>query len=309
MSEGNKTFHVEHKVQNTHDVPRGTIFCPVCNSEKTLLASSDITDHSVSGELFNIQNCAHCKVHFTHPIPEDLGSYYDSANYISHNNTQTGIINLLYQKFQSINLKYKLNLVKKFAKGAKWADYGSGSGAFCSYASQKGINIVGFEPNVYARSSALKKGIKTYDISEFEHTHTFDAITLWHVLEHIPDPNVAMQLFRDHLSESGILVLALPNHESFDAGFFGKYWAAWDVPRHLWHFNQSAIENFLTSNGFDLIKTSPLYLDSFYISALSLKYKSTSVILAPFIGLVSNFLGYFQYKPYSSMVYISRKRL
>jgi 2-polyprenyl-3-methyl-5-hydroxy-6-metoxy-1,4-benzoquinol methylase len=269
-----------------------------------------VTDYAASLEDFSLIKCIKCSLVFTHPVPVNLESYYDSKTYISHSENAKGIVNFLYRYIQKFNLSYKFQLAKKHSSGNIWADYGAGAGAFCLYANANGVSITAYEPNTYARENSIKKGVKSFDLKTFNSTtDNYDCITLWHVLEHIPNLEKILGKLESRLKSSGTLVIALPNYDSFDSIYYEKYWAAWDVPRHLWHFNEKSLGKFVNQTGFKIEKTYPLYFDSFYIAALSEKYKNGYLATAIVIGIISNFYGMFGLKPYSSLVYILKKRI
>ncbi len=299
--------HIENILSN---VPHGTEKCPLCNSPHIQFKYDAIRDYASTDDPFSILCCNNCSLLYTYPIPENLDRYYDSNNYISHSEDRQGIINKLYYYFRNINLNYKYKLTKKHSTGNNWADYGAGAGSFCAYATKKGIHITAYEPNAYARESSIKKGVETYDSVDFLTTTTsYNCITLWHVLEHIVNPTESLNQFHKRLKQNGVLILALPNHNSFDCQYYNKYWAAWDVPRHLWHFNETALNTLAKNTGFEILTTYPLYFDSFYVSALSEKYKKGFLLIGFIIGFISNVYAFLNRKPYSSMIYILKKHI
>lgn len=247
----------------------------------------------------------------THPEPiENLSRYYESEEYISHSDTTKGFFAKLYQIIKFINVRNKFSMLDKPKKNAKILDYGCGAGDFLAYAKRKKLDVLGVEPNPKARQIAAKKIEEERVLSsELKNIHqTFDIITLWHVLEHIPNLFEFLEELKNHLNDEGEIVIAVPNHLSYDAKFYKEFWAGYDVPRHLWHFSPHSMHKLLQRFGMKIEKTHPLWFDSFYVSLLSEKYKKTKMgfIRAVLVASLSNLMGIFS-KNYSSVVYKIRK--
>ena len=288
--------------------------CPVCLGEKFKDVLS-CTDYTTTKEEFVICQCSDCSFRFTNPRPNiaESGKYYQSDDYISHTDSKKGLLNKLYQVARDymIATKYKSTVKKYNAKSL--VDYGCGTGDFLKYCIDKGTNAIGLEIDDSARKIALNKGCKeVYEPSYLSNisSHSADIITLWHVLEHIHDLHPTVKHFNRILNENGTLVIAVPNHESHDAKHYGKYWAAYDVPRHLYHFNVASMTRLMNDEGFKLIETRTMRLDSFYIALLSNKYQSGGMnpIKAIYIGLVSNLKTLFNIRNSSSIIYIFKKQ-
>jgi 2-polyprenyl-3-methyl-5-hydroxy-6-metoxy-1,4-benzoquinol methylase len=286
--------------------------CPICQSaeQKLFLECEDFT---VSHEIFQIMECGGCGFRFTSPRPdlEDLGRYYKSEEYVSHSDTKKGLVNKLYHTVRSHTLIKKLQLILKYSKRGTILDFGCGTGAFLDVCKRDGWKVYGIEPDADARSIAsAKSGIEASGSKEkFVLVHPnlkVDAISLWHVLEHVPDLDNWFAFVNAHLKDSGKLFVAVPNCDSLDAKKFGKYWAAYDVPRHLWHFTPKDIQALFSKHGYVLIQTLPMVFDSFYVSMLSNKYKtgSTKPLASFFTGLGSNISAIKSGKQYSSQIYV-----
>ncbi|MGD1945421.1 MAG: class I SAM-dependent methyltransferase [Croceivirga sp.] len=245
----------------------------------------------------------------THPRPINLSRYYESENYISHTDQAKSFPDSLYQKVKGINLKSKFHLVKKYTNGEKTLlDIGAGTGDFLLYVKRRGWKVQGVEPNPAANRLASEKGLQLKkDLKEIE-ARKFDVITLWHVLEHLPELEESLSALCDKLKEGGTLVIAVPNFKSFDANYYKTFWAAYDVPRHLWHFSKTAIEKLFSKQQMQVVKTKPMWFDAFYVSLLSEKYKTghKNWFKALAIGLWSNTKGMFS-KEHSSHIYILKK--
>lgn len=272
-----------------------------------------LKDYSVSGEKFELIYNSELELLETTPKPslEKLPSYYESEDYISHTDSKRSLTDKLYQFVKSYALKSKLKLINSFqTEERNLLDVGCGTGEFLLTCKINGWNVAGVEPNKKARALTEEK-IETEtiysELNEIE-SNRFDVITLWHVLEHVPDLTQYISKLESLLKPNGVLLIAVPNYKSFDATYYKNFWAAFDVPRHLWHFSQTSIKLLFSKSNFLLKKVVPMYFDSFYVSLLSEKYKtgSSNFVKAFFIGLRSN-LRAMKTKEYSSLIYILKK--
>lgn len=286
--------------------------CPSCGQNHFSLFLT-CKDYTVSKENFDIVVCSACGFKFTNPRPEDaeLGKYYQSEDYISHSNTKKGLISKLYHRVRKITLQQKVELVSKYVSRGTILDYGCGTGAFLQACIENGWKGFGMEPDKTARQFAFESGLNVSESKEILESKIadlrFNAITLWHVLEHVTDLDTTLAYFRKKLIREGVLIIAVPNHKSYDAAFYGEHWAAYDVPRHLYHFEPSTIESLLAKSGFKLEAMHPMKFDSFYVSMLSEKYRYGKInYLSAFIkGLNSNLKAKGP-GDYSSVIYVFR---
>lgn len=289
--------------------------CPVCGSASVQYALT-VKDHSVSKEEFAVWQCAGCSLRFTQDVPDAaaIGPYYLSEDYISHTNTSKGLVNKLYQfvRKRTMNAKRKLVGRETGLEKGTLLDIGSGVGSFAATMNQHGWNVTGLEPDAGAREVAKK----TYhiDLENIDKlfqlpANSFDAITLWHVLEHVHDLQAYIAQLKNLLKENGRLLIAVPNYTAKDAGIYKDYWAAYDVPRHLYHFSPQSIKALVERHGMSVKKYKPMWYDSFYISLLSSKYKNgkSNLIAAFFNGLRSNLHAIGDAKKCSSVIYITGK--
>lgn len=290
--------------------------CPCCGSAAVDPALS-AKDHTVSGEIFEIWHCFDCTARFTQRVPDQhgIGPYYQSAAYVSHSDTQKGLINRLYHMVRNRTLQGKRTLVQNVTEKSSGSllDVGAGTGAFSHTMQQAGWNVTALEPDDTARKNALNKyGLALQSPDELFNlpgAH-FDAITMWHVLEHVHDLQGYLTQFATILKKDGKLIIAVPNYTSYDANAYGAFWAAYDVPRHLYHFSPKSMELLGNAKGFSLKAIKPMWYDSFYVSMLSEQYKNGSGNLpgALWHGLLSNMKAMFDKKKCSSVIYVFGKK-
>ena len=270
-----------------------------------------ITDHFLSKETFELVETEVPGVLKTSPIPSDLGRYYESKDYISHHQDSGSLKEKIYKKLQKVNLNFKRNiLAKELPKDANVLDYGCGAGEFLKYI-ETDFTTFGYEPSTAARQLAIQKFTKTKVINDLSviADQSLDAITLWHVLEHIDNQDDILNLFHNKLKPNGLLIIAVPNHTSYDAKRYKEFWAAYDVPRHIYHFSKNGMGILMNNEKWNLKYTRPLLLDSFYISMLSEKYKKSPIFwLKGFIfGAISNFKAV-KTGEFSSLIYVIGKK-
>ncbi len=295
--------------------------CPVCKNDKLKLFLS-CTDYTVSRVTFKVVQCEACGFRFTNPRPDEkeIGRYYQAEDYISHSDTNKGLVNKLYQIVRNYTIGKKVKLINGLVRRQtsdvrQVLDIGSGTGEFLNACKKDGWAVTGIEPSEMARKNAQQKyGItplpqeKLFELSEKK----FNVITLWHVLEHIHQLDKTIDQINKLLLDEGVLIIAVPNCNSWDAKKYGAYWAAWDLPRHLYHFTQKDIETLFKRSGFQLSEILPMKFDSYYVSLLSEKYRSGKSNLIA-IGLISGFWNGLisnlsaNKNGYSSQIYILKK--
>jgi len=267
-----------------------------------------VKDYSVSKETFDLYHDETLDMLITHPQPslENLGKYYESEDYISHTDNKRSLFEKLYHFIKNIALKNKLNLINSLQPNkGRLLDIGAGTGEFLSVAKNNGWQTIGVEPSEKAKSIAINKGVSFVELTTELENNSFDVISMWHVLEHVPDLDKQIKELKRLLKPTGALIIAVPNFKSFDAKHYGKFWAAYDVPIHFWHFSKTAIKLLFEKEEMKLEKVLPMKFDSFYVSLLSEKYKSGKMnfIKAFFIGLQSNLKAKENFE-YSSHIYI-----
>ena len=271
-----------------------------------------VKDFSVSGESFSLLLNEEYQILKTHPQPtlDKLGSYYEFEDYISHTDGKRTLFEKMYHFIKRKAIRDKVKLINSYqpVKG-RILDIGAGTGDFLLECKNQNWDILGIEPNDKAKGIALGKGIKFGDTIEKLESNSFDVITMWHVLEHVPDVEHQVAELKRLLKPSGTIIIAVPNFKSYDAKYYKEFWAAYDVPRHLWHFSKTAIEKLFDKQNMNLEDIKPMWFDSFYVSLLSEKYKSGKLnfISGFFIGLISNVSGFFK-KEFSSHIYVLKNK-
>lgn len=284
--------------------------CPICNS-KAFAPFLEVKDHMITKEEFNIVCCESCGFHFTNPIPtrENIGDYYKSDVYVSHSSSKKGMINRLYNSVRKRTLKQKVKWIDSNSTGKKLLDLGCGTGHFLRAAIDAGYNGIGIEPDEDARSfaqaennlSPLPQG-ELYNLEK----GSIDVVTMWHVLEHVYDLKRDVETLTQLLTKNGTIFIAVPNMNSYDARKYKSFWAAYDVPRHLYHFQENDIRNLFGQFDFELTKVLPMKYDAFYVSMLSEKYLGGSMIKALIAGFISNRKA--KKYGFSSQVYVLKRK-
>ncbi len=291
-----------------------TLSCPACHNAQFefYLATQDF---GVTREPFNLYRCTQCGLLATYPQPDEdqIGRYYASPNYISHTGKHdNGILKLLYLSVRRIALTGKRKLIeKKYYKGSL-LDIGCGTGTFLHEMKRSGWSVTGVEPADVARQQAESRlSQKVFTSIDELPQKSYRVITLWHVLEHLHQPDATIKSCRNLLEPGGLLVIAVPNPASFDALHYRQHWAGFDVPRHLWHFTRQSMEKLLIQQGFTLLQVLPMPWDAYYVSLLSEAYRKKQNFLARFwngffTALKSNLLAR-KTGAYSSLLYLAIK--
>ena len=288
--------------------------CPICEGQ-TFTPHLTCIDHTVSHETFQLIKCSNCSFVITSPRPDNasLGKYYLSDAYISHSNKSSTPLDKAYQIARNFSLDWKIKLLRKHSSSTEnnLLDYGCGTGEFLHRAKASGYHVRGVEPAEIARHQAQMLTGERIETSLRNVTGNADVITLWHVLEHVPDLNEIIVQLKSTLTKNGTIFIAVPNHRSHDGQRYKNYWAGYDVPRHLWHFSQSSMKGLLAKHQLSLKEIVPMKLDSFYVSMLSEKYKRkkntiTGLTTAFITGMNSNMKAS-STQEYSSLIYIAKQ--
>lgn len=291
------------------------VVCPLCGNSQ-ITDTLSIKDHSISQEIFQLKSCNNCNFLFTTPVPDQdtIGKYYASDVYISHTDSNKGVIEQLYQLVRKRTLAGKRKLIAAFTQLEKGSilDYGCGTGAFLHEMNLNGWEAHGIEPDAGARAKAEQLIGGTVGLPhELKNlpTQAYNVVTMWHVLEHVHELNGTIQELKRLLKPDGKLFIAVPNHQSYDAQHYGAYWAAYDVPRHLYHFSPQTMKSLMKRHGLKIVTKKGMWFDSFYVSMLSEKYKAGKInyFKAFFVGFFSNLRALFNIEKCSSLIYIVSK--
>ena len=258
-----------------------------------------------------MQKCSNCGFKFINPRPDikAIDHYYQSKDYISHDANDTNLINQIYKLARRFSITNKFKTVKKYIRAGKVLDIGCGTGEFLGYCQSRGFDVEGIEPNDKARNYAVQ--VNKIPVSEnltdlVIRKESFGCISMWHVLEHIHDLNDEIEQVKNLLVPDGVFIVAVPNSDSWDAKHYGKFWAAYDVPRHLYHFNKATLTRLMSNHGFEIVQVIPQKLDAFYISILSERYRTggNRYFKSLMIGSWSNFQARKKVRGYSSQIFI-----
>jgi len=283
--------------------------CPLCDSDKLSPFLSSI-DFFLTNENFKIDSCNTCGFRFTNPRPEaaDLNQYYQSNEYISHSDKKEGLMASVYQFVRKYTLRQKKNLITGYHKTGELLDIGCASGQFINYMEKGNWKVKGIEPDEKTRNYAIAEfGLQVFPENYLSQipAGSFDVITMWHVLEHVSELNQRMEQLKWLVKPQGIIIIAVPNCNSYDARKYSTFWAGYDLPRHLYHFTKSDISFLAKKHGFTIVNTLPMKFDAFYVSLLSEKYKNGKIRWIPALwnGLWSNLFSGSE-KGYSSHIYV-----
>ncbi len=323
-----KKFHVKQNkgiARTANKEKPGLLFeqellnaCPLCGSEGERKIVLSAQDYLVSEEVFHVEQCPSCDLQYTNPRPKPLKirDYYLSEAYISHAGEARSPLEWAYQLVRRLMIQKKIRLLRRYIKpGGEVMDIGCGTGAFLEVLQSKGYKVRGYEPQESARKIAQNKNLNVSgkdDSLKDLPDQCLDGITLWHVLEHIHELGSNLELYRRLLVPGGFLIIAVPVHSAFDAGFYGEGWAAYDLPRHLYHFNRKTLQNALGTRGFRLLSRKGLPFDSLYVSLLSEKQMGKLPVglrqaRALTIGMISNLYAMSRQKPWSSEMFVFQK--
>lgn len=289
--------------------------CPCCGGA-AISPVLEAEDYTVSHERFAIWECGSCTARFTQQVPEaaSIGRYYQSTGYVSHSETRKGLINRLYHIVRNYTLQSKKKLVQSETgkDTGVLLDVGAGTGAFAATMKKNGWEVTGLEPDDTARANAQRHyelSLQAPDMLYQLPSAKFDAITLWHVLEHVHDLHGYLDTFQRILKPGGSLFIAVPNYTSYDAQHYGPYWAAYDVPRHLYHFSPASMQQLAQKHGFRIHRFCPMWFDSYYVSMMSERYESgkNNLLRALLNGWRSNKKARSSHQKCSSVIYVMRK--
>ncbi len=287
--------------------------CFICGNDKfsQFIKCKDLL---LTKEEFQIVQCEKCGFLFTNPRPQesDIKKYYESDEYISHKSNKKTLFNTAYRLVRNLAIKKKFKLISELKQGNTLLDIGCGTGEFINFFKKNKWEVHGVEPNKDARALAVSNyglNVKDEESLNYFENNFFDVITMWHVLEHVYPLNQRIEKVKQLLKDDGILIVAVPNCESWDAKFYKEFWAAYDVPRHLYHFSQKTIKLLFENNNLQILKTIPMKFDSYFVSLLSEKYSTGKInyLKAYLNGRKSNSFARKNHNNFSSLIYVLKK--
>jgi 2-polyprenyl-3-methyl-5-hydroxy-6-metoxy-1,4-benzoquinol methylase len=289
--------------------------CPLCG-KSDILPYLKTKDYFLTNESFTISKCGYCGLLFTNPVPseKDLEKYYLSDEYLSHSKAKKGAFSKIYNIIRNYSIRKKYQLISGFVTKGSILDIGCGTGETLKYFSDNGWLTKGIEPSDNARTFAVEKLGLSVEEEEYISTinsKSYDVVTMWHVLEHVSQLNERMQQLKKIVKDDGVVIIALPNYKSWDTQYFSEKWAAWDVPRHLYHFSKDTFSKLAQKHDLKIIEIIPMKFDAFYVALLSEKYRSKKMNYpkAFFQGIKSNQWAKKNDGNYSSLIYILKKDL
>jgi 2-polyprenyl-3-methyl-5-hydroxy-6-metoxy-1,4-benzoquinol methylase len=297
-------------------------------NKKELQHFLSLNDYSLTQEKFDLYHNEELDMLVTLPKPnnEELGRFYEDSAYLPHTDSNKSIFDKLYQYVKKNAIGNKVSLLNSLNTDFKTVlDIGTGTGDFLLACKKNGWSVTGIEPSQNARILAQEKfqqlsdnespniiydSLKILQEGHLGNPVKFDVITMWHVLEHVPDVENYIKQLKSLLKPNGVLIVAVPNFKSYDAFYYGKFWAAYDVPRHLSHFSKKSINILFGNEKMEVVKIFPMKMDSFYVSLLSEKYKTGKMnyFKGFLIGLQSNIKALIS-NEYSSQIYLIKHQL
>lgn len=265
-----------------------------------------IKDHFLSQELFEVKSSSYKGILQTEPKPKasDLHKYYETSNYISHQTKASSLKDKVYQFVKSLMIKRKMKWVFNYKSAGSILDIGSGTGDFLQAFNALHWKKNAIEPSIKLHPVLKSKNIELFNSIDLVEENSQDVISMWHSLEHIPNLEYTLRHLKRILKPDGVLFVAVPNYKAYDAKYYKSFWAAWDVPRHLWHFSREGLKSLMQNYGFSCVEEKPLIFDAFYVSLLSEQYHPQGKIIRSFWkGMQSNVKAG-RDREYSSILYV-----
>lgn len=223
---------------------------------KCLICGADRLDPLVAIDRWTVVECRSCRLGMLSPRPDpsELSTLYEEQYFVAHEMRCRSAAEMARGLRDQ---RKRLALVRSFVRGGRLLDVGCAVGDFLAAAKQRGFEVEGVEYSAWAADEATRRlgvPVRVGDIHRLAGgDRRFDAVTMWHVLEHTRDPVADLTAVRGVLSDGGRLFIELPNYQSIDAQRSGAAWAGWQLPYHLWHFTPGALSILLVKCGFDVI--------------------------------------------------------
>ena len=248
--------------------------CNFCGADNAaLIYEGHDRLHGLPGN-FQLVRCRRCGLIYLNPRPgpDEIARYYPS-DYIAYYRAIEDVPSFLRRLDRRYGLHKRCReVIRRAGRPGHLLDVGCATGVFLDGMRQRGWTVTGVEVNAKAAQYARERlGLEVF-VGELEEAGypdaSFDVISLWDVLEHVPDPRRTIEEIARILRPEGLLVLSLPNPDCLEAGLFGPYWAGWDVPRHLYIFSPSVLERLLAETGFQIQEVNS-FTGRYYVLVLS----------------------------------------
>lgn len=240
------------------------VSCNLCSSDSftTLFTLRDTL--SLTNEIFRLVTCNQCGLVYLNPRPsaEQLDTFYPEEYWWRRGKKTNNVLSKLARNFEEWYRTYLLNtevrlLKKMLNKGSKILDVGCGRGDILYLCKRSGFETYGIElSEKAARNARIEYGLDVYQGSLFEidfGPNYFDAITFYHVFEHLPDSLRVLKKANRMLKDEGILVIQIPNIDSLQFKLFSKRWFGLSIPQHFYHFSSRTIEEMLKKANFEIV--------------------------------------------------------
>ena len=288
--------------------------CIVCGGD---IFSDYLTVEDNQGEIFSLKQCK-CSLVLTSPRPcsSAICEYY-SEEYKPHSNAHSDS-SLLIKIFRKISYSWKARLVKRVAnENVNMLDMGGGDGALAFYIKNKISNVHVYEKDIdcihHINSIIMEEGIgNMFSTADYESLKDgyYNIVTLFHSLEHIHDIDKLFLNINRITKKNAKMIIAVPNITAAEIDFLTNKWAAWDVPRHLYHFNFKTLSKLLNKNGWEVVGSRSMFQDTFFNIYMSLKGNYVKKIFSCFFLLVYSLINQilFSNKQSSNLVICQKKQ-
>ena len=255
--------------------------CIICENNESV-DYLQLTDRlSILPTNYHLVQCQ-CSFVYLNPRPkiDNISSYYPSEKYDPHYMSNKSIWIKFYHFVQFFTLRWKYSKIPDIHRSRNLLDIGAGQGEFASFMSKRGWNVVIQDANIDIIDKNIPHDYNfVKDLQQINESESFNVITLWHSLEHIHNIKDLYSQINRLLAPEGVLLIAVPNLQAPEKKSFGVKWAAYDAPRHLYHFHPDSIKRLCMKYDFKIVRKFSLFQDSPYNILLSISNKSLIQLL------------------------------